>query len=530
MPAKALMLQGTGSHVGKSLLTAALCRIFTQDGFRVLPFKAQNMSNNADVTEDGGEMGRAQAEQARACGVAPSVLMNPILLKPTTDLGAQVIVLGRATRTMDAQAYQAFKPTLHATVRRALEQLMAQADILVIEGAGSPAEINLKEGDFANMWLARHARAKVLLVGNIDWGGVFAQLVGTMELLTPAERRLVRGFLINKFRGDETLLASGIRWLERRCARPVLGTIPYLQDVELLEEDSVPLPQRGTDAAQGRLRIEVARLPRISNFTDVAPLAREPDVQVRYIDRPPADGSLPDGLILPGSKSTMADLAFVRARGLDQHLHRCVEAEREVVGVCGGFQMLGRRLLDPSRLEAGVEEVPGLGVLPMTTVFERKKTVAQVQGIHLASGLPVAGFEIHLGRMREEASSIHPVFRLTRRGDSPEERGCGTGGPQSPRWRAPASQRGAAPGEGDGAGEYDDGLRSSGGTVWGTYVHGLFEAEGFRRWWLNRLRRRRGLPTPPPTPPLSPDGVYDRLAQAVRAHLDLKMIYHILGV
>jgi adenosylcobyric acid synthase len=496
MPAKALMIQGTGSHVGKSLLTAALCRIFRQDGVRVLPFKAQNMSNNAYVTREGGEIGRAQAEQAFACGVEPSVCMNPILLKPTTDVGAQVIVLGKAVRTVHAQDYQTLKPTLQSTVRQALDQLMAQADLLVIEGAGSPAEINLKDGDLVNMWIARQVQAKVLLVGNIDWGGVFAQCVGTMELLEPEERSLVRGFLINKFRGDKSLLEPGIRWLEQRYGLPVLGVIPYFHDVELLEEDSVPSREQW-EIRRSQLHIEVIHLPRISNFTDMAPLEREPNVQVRYIDRPSTDGSLPDCLILPGSKSTIADLAFVRERGLDQYLRRCVDAGREVIGICGGFQMLGQQIRDPHHMEATVESAVGLGLLPVVTVFEREKITAQVRGIHLDSGLPVTGYEIHMGRMQENPQT-KPVFRLA------------------------DSQAGSS--------ERHDGAQSSDGRIWGTHLHGLFDAAEFRRWWLNRLRHRNGLPSLSPAEGISADGVYDRLANAVRPHVDLKAIYHILGI
>ena len=488
------MIQGTGSHVGKSLLTAALCRIFTQDGYRVLPFKAQNMSNNAYVTKEGGEIGRAQAEQAKACGVEPSVLMNPILLKPTTDVGAQVVVLGKAVGTMAARAYEEYKPQLLATIRQALQQLMGQADILLIEGAGSPAEINLKEGDLVNMWVAKHLQAKVLLVGDIDFGGVFAQLVGTMELLDEEERSLVRGFVINKFRGDVTLLESGIQWLEARYGLPVVGVIPYFQDVELLEEDAVPQHKLDARPLDCPIHIEVVRLPRISNFTDFAPLEQEPDVQLRYIDRPTAE-SLPDCLILPGTKSTIADLTFVRERGFDAYLRRCAEAGREILGICGGFQMLGQQILDPDHLEAAVNSAPGLGVLPAVTVFGKEKLVTQVRGIHIESGLPIAGYEIHMGRM-QEAPGVSPVFRLSE------------------------GQR-AIP-------EHDDGMRSPDGRVWGTHVHGLFDMEGFRRWWLNRLRQRNGLPELAAGSPSSADGVYDRLAEAVRAHLNMKTIYQML--
>jgi adenosylcobyric acid synthase len=497
MAAKALMIQGTGSHVGKSLVTAALCRIFTQEGFRVRPFKAQNMSNNAYVTSEGGEMGRAQAEQAMACGVEPSILMNPILLKPTTDLGAQVIVMGHVRGTLEARAYEALKPTLQATVLRALGQLRAQADLLIIEGAGSPAEINLRDGDLVNMWIAKQTQAHVVLVGNIDWGGVFAQCVGTMELLEPEERRLVRGFFINKFRGDKALLDPGVRWLERRYGLPVLGVIPYFHDVELLEEDTVSSRTQRDGLSQDQLRIEILHLPRISNATDFAPLEREPDVQVRYIDRPSSDGPWPDCLILPGSKSTMADLAFVRERGLETYLRRGLQAGTEVVGICGGFQMLSREIRDPHHVEASVEAAPGLGLLPVVTVFEREKITTQVRGTHLDSGLPVAGYEIHMGRMRE-GRDARPVVKVS------DGRPAGI--------------------------ERDDGAQSSDGRVWGTHMHGLFDTVAFRRWWLDRLRRRRGLPAMGTASKPPSEGVYDRLADAVRPHVNLKALADILGI
>ncbi len=492
MPANAIMIQGTGSHVGKSLLTAALCRIFKQDGYRVLPFKAQNMSNNAYVTTEGGEIGRAQAEQAFACGIEPSALVNPILLKPTTDVGSQVIVLGKAVGTMTAQEYQEFKPQLRSTVTDALRKLMEHADILVIEGAGSPAEINLKAGDLVNMWVAQQARANVLLVGDIDRGGVFAHLVGTMELLDTEDRGLVRGFIINKFRGDPTLLESGIQWLEARYGLPVVGVIPYFQDVELLEEDSVPEQTRSRHSPNGHIRIEVVHLPRISNFTDFAPLEREPDVHLRYIDRPSLD-SLPDCLILPGSKSTIADLACIRERGFGDYVQRCAIAGREILGICGGFQMLCQQILDPDHVEATVSTAEGLGLLPAIMVFEQDKVVAQARGVHLESGLPVAGYEIHMGRI-QETSGAHPVFKMT------------------------VEQA---------VTEYD-GLQSPDGRIWGTHVHGLFETDAFRRWWLNRIRQRKGLSPLPAGATSRPEDVYDRLAAAVRPHLKLQAIYNML--
>lgn len=493
MPAKAIMVQGTGSSVGKSLIATALCRIFVQEGYRVLPFKAQNMSNNSFVARDGGEISRAQAEQAKACKVEPAVRMNPILLKPTTDVGAQVVVLGKPVGNLIAAEYESFKPQLMATVRRSLQEVMEEADVVVIEGAGSPAEINLKEHDLVNMWVAREANAKVLLVGDIDRGGVFAQLVGTMELLDEADKGIVRAFLINKFRGDYSLLEPGIRWLEKRCGVPVLGTIPYLPDVELAEEDTPSQRPSAGRMAGGRLRIDVIRLPRMSNFTDFDPLARDPDVQLSFVDRPWLD-SAPDCVILPGSKSTIADLAFLRAQGFDRCLHRWLEAGAEVVGVCGGFQMLCQQILDPDHIEAAVSAAAGLGLLPGVTLFHQEKTVAQVRGVHLESGLPVTGYEIHMGRMEGDPSA-QPVFKFTQRGESPAD--------------------------------FYDGFSASGGRVWGTHLHGLFDEPGFRSWWLNRLRRHRGFPEIS-AHPLNREDIYDRLAHAVRSHLNLELIHQIL--
>lgn len=494
MAAKVLMIQGTGSHVGKSLLTAGVCRLLTQEGYRVLPFKAQNMSNNAYVTEDGGEIGRAQAEQAKACGVEPSVLMNPILLKPTTDIGAQVIVQGKSVGTMTAKAYQAFKPQVWPTILQALHTLRDQADVLVIEGAGSPAEINLKSDDLVNMRVAKQVQAKVLLVGDIDRGGVFAQLVGTMELLDHDEQDLVKGFIINKFRGDPSLLEPGVRWLEDRYGRPVVGVVPYLHDVELLEEDAVPEQTGPNVTCEDVLRIQVILLPRISNFTDFDPLKREADVRLTYLRQPPSPTEpMPDCVILPGTKSTIADLAHLRERGFEPFLHRHLQAGGELLGVCGGFQILGRKILDPHRLEATVEEAPGLNLLPITTTFGSDKVVRRARGMHLKSGLPVAGYEIHMGHMQQPETD--PVFQLS---------------------------------NGVGAAEYSDGVRSADGRVWGTHLHGLFDLPRFRRWWLNQLRERKGFAPLAATFSEAGTEVYDRLADAIRPHLNLTTLRTLL--
>ena len=495
MRGKALMIQGTGSSVGKSLLTTALCRILTEEGWRVAPFKSQNMSNNAAVTADGGEISRAQAAQAEACRIAPTVLMNPVLLKPTTDLGAQVIVLGKPVGTMTAREYHAFKPQLRPIIAQALEELRRRTELLIIEGAGSPAEINLQADDLANMWVAQQAEASVLLVGDIDRGGVFAQLVGTMELLREEERGLVRGFLINKFRGDASLLAPGVQWLQERCHRPILGIIPYLPEVGIAEEDRISPDTLTPEPANGSLRIEVVHLPRISNISDVDALAREPGVTLRFVERP-HDGNVPHGIILPGSKSTIADLAFLRERGFDRYLQRCLHDGADVVGLCGGFQMLGQQILDPDHVEASVSAAPGLGWLPLTTQFTKEKLVARIRGLHCESGLPVVGYEIHMGRMRYE-SVARSVFRFTDRA-------------------------GHAIDEADGA-------QSEDGHVWGTHLHGVFDQPAFRRWWLARLRRRAGLPlgAMASRSPASADP-YDRLAASVRPHLNLEAIQHLV--
>ncbi|MBI4354400.1 MAG: cobyric acid synthase [Candidatus Omnitrophica bacterium] len=499
MPAKAIMVQGTGSHVGKSVLAAALCRIFAQDGYRVAPFKAQNMSNNSDVTPEGGEISRAQSEQAKAAGVTSSVLMNPILLKPTTDVGAQVIVLGQSVGTMTAREYQTYKPKLLNVITQSLEKLSRQADILVIEGAGSPAEINLKADDLVNMWVAKQLNAPVLLVGDIDRGGVFAQLVGTMELLDEDERRLVRGFVINKFRGDPTLLTSGLRWLEARYGRPVLGVLPYLHNLDVAEEDSLPSAslklRSSSHPTNGTVTIAVIRLPRMSNFTDFDALRREPDVHLQFLDAPPSETSLPDAVILPGTKSTIADLSFIRRQQLDRYLQRCREAGREVIGVCGGFQMLGQRLLDPDRIEAARTEAEGLGWLPFETRFHREKTVCHVLGHHVESGLPVSGYEIHMGRL-QSPSARRPVVQITQRSQQPTDD--------------------------------HDGMQSEDGGVWGTYLHGLFDEAAFRRWWLNRLRARRHLPPLSVSAVAPPEAAFDQWASVVRSHLNMNAIYEFI--
>jgi adenosylcobyric acid synthase len=488
---RAIMVQGTGSHVGKSVVATALCRILRQDGYRVAPFKAQNMSNNAAVCLDGGEIGRAQAEQAAACGLEPTTVMNPILLKPCTDVGSQVVIMGRATETMTAKQYQARKMSLLPQVRHALETLLGEFEVVVIEGAGSPVEINLKQHDLVNMRTAEMADAAVLLVGDIDKGGVFAQLVGTWELLEEDERRRVCGLLINKFRGDLDILSPGLAFLEQRLGRPVLGVIPYLRELRIAQEDTIP-DERLEARTKSSLRIDVVRHPRIANFNDFDAL----DSTVRYVSEPPAD--LPDVIILPGTKSTIADLRHLRERGFEPWLRRAHQAGVEIVGVCGGFQMLGRTIVDPDHFESPDERIDGLGFLDCHTVFRRMKETARVRGVHIESGAAVEGYENHKGSTQGNPGP-RPLFRIHQRHGM--------------------------------AAEGYDGAASSDGRVWGTYLHGVFDNDDFRRWWLQRIKHRNGRESLDRETEKESGGCHDRfdtLAAAVRKAIDVEQLYRIL--
>lgn len=495
MSGKVIMVQGTGSYVGKSVIATALCRIFKQDGLRVAPFKAQNMANNSFVTKDGGEIGRAQAVQAEACELEPSVLMNPVLLKPTTDVGSQVIVMGKPQAMMTAVEYHAFKRSLLPQVGEALKKLRAAYDVVVIEGAGSPAEINLKKADIVNMRIARLAKAPVILVGDIDKGGVFAQLVGTLELLERKEKDLICGFVINKFRGDKKILDPGLDFLEKKSGKKVLGVIPYMKDCEVAEEDTIPLEKMSGHAnGAGKVLIEVIRLPRISNSTDFEPLEREPDVSLRYIATPPMN-SLPDVLIIPGSKSTIADLSFLRDSGLASYVQKCARAGVEIIGICGGYQMLGKRIFDPQRVEAARREAEGLGLLGSITVFSPRKLAAQVRAVHVGTGLEIEGYEIHMG-CTQGNDGQGAVFKIVERHGIPVEA--------------------------------LDGASTALGDVWGTYIHGVFDSPDFRRAFLNRLRKSKGLNDLKPEKPHNRLAGYDRLAAVVRKSLDMKRIYRAL--
>ena len=479
-----LMVQGTGSGVGKSTLVAALCRLFRRRGLRVAPFKAQNMSNNAHVCRDGAEIGRSTALQALACGIEPAVEMNPVLLKPATDRDAQVVLMGRPTRTMSAVEYQREKPRLLGIVKECLDTLRRSYDLVILEGAGSPAEVNLREGDLVNMAAAELADAPVLLVGDIDVGGVFAQLVGTLHLLLPKERERVKGFLVNKFRGDLSILKPGLDFLERETSRPVLGVIPWFRDIRLPEEDALA---RREAVGGERLRIDVLLQPRMANFTDFDALEAEPDVELRYRERP--DGTVPDAYLIPGTKSTIADLRRLKEAGWAEPLRNALSLGATVVGLCGGYQMMGRHVADPEGVESSARGEAGLGLLPATTTFAATKVTARVRGVHLDTGAEIEGYEIHMGRTDADGP---PALRLSERGGAP----CAD----------------------------FDGARAFEGRAWGTYVHGLFDRPGFRRAFLNRLRGARGWRPLETSAAWDPDRELDRLADHVGAHVDLDRV------
>ena len=444
----AVMLQGTGSDAGKSVLTAGLCRLFTNRGLRVRPFKPQNMSNNAAVTSEGGEIGRAQALQAIACRTPPSVDMNPVLIKPQSDRSAQLVVHGRVRGTMGTDFYRQEKPLLMQAVLDSYARLRATADLVIVEGAGSPAEINLRAGDIANMGFAREADVPVILIGDIDRGGVVASLVGTRAVLDPADAAMIRGFLINKFRGDVELFTEGYAAIGRHTGWEGLGVVPWLAAARRLpEEDGVAL-ERWRASGAGGLVIAVPMLPRIANLDDFDPLREEPGVRLVMVPPQsplPADAAL---VILPGTKATVADLQFLRAQGWDIDLAAHIRRGGRVLGICGGYQMLGESIADPEGIEGIAGTVAGLGHLPVTTVLTANKRVTAVRGVEIASGAPFEGYEIHAGRTTM-ASDAPPLLRFE-----------------------------------DGT---QDGTVSADGRISGCYVHGLFNRAGQRAAWLARL-------------------------------------------
>lgn len=482
---KSLMVVGTTSHAGKSIITTAICRILSRRGWRVTPFKGQNMALNSYVTDSGGEIGYAQALQAWAAGVIPAVEMNPILLKPHGDMTSQVIFRGKALGKVSASDYyERYFDIGWQTIQECLRQLASEFDLIVCEGAGSPAEINLMHRDLTNMRIAKYLNAPTLLVVDIDRGGAFAHVVGTLQLLPPEERALIRGIIINKFRGQRSILQPGINWLEEYTGIPVLGVIPWMDEV-FPAEDSLSLFDERSNKPSSDLTIGVIRLPRISNFTDFDPLEAEPSVTVKYINPNQSLGH-PDAVIIPGSKTTIADLLILHKTGMGQAIKDYVASGGTVLGICGGMQILGQMLADPEGFEGEEGRYDGLGLLPVKTIISGQKVSRQrvVTSNYPQMGLPVVGYEIHQGRSQiQQTATTQPLF--------------------------------------------DDanlGIVDTDQSVWGTYLHGIFDNGPWRRTWINRLRQQRGLkalPTGIPNYREQREAILDSLANTVASQINL---------
>lgn len=522
--AKSIMIQGTMSNVGKSLLSAGLCRVFHQDGYRTVPFKSQNMALNSFITGEGLEMGRAQVVQAQAAGAVPAVAMNPILLKPTGESKSQVIVNGKVLGDMSARDYFAMKKSLVPDIRKAYDSLSEEADIIVIEGAGSPAEINLRDDDIVNMGMAKLAGAPVLLVGDIDRGGVFAQLYGTAALLAEDERRYLKGLVINKFRGDADILKPGLLQIEELVRRPVLGVIPYLH-LDIDDEDSLSGRLDKKTAAAGAVDIAVIRLPRISNFTDFEPFGRIGGVSLRYISKPAEFGD-PDLVLLPGTKNTIGDLLWMRENGLEACVIRAAGRGKAVMGICGGYQMLGETLSDPDGVENSPEPgaagggrysirssavrsgaVRGMGLLPVDTVFTADKVRTRVSGkitgpadgFENLRGREIEGYEIHMGKSQIRLGEGAEAFSYLRASSGTEKT------------------------------EKADGCRLK--NVCGTYVHGIFDGSGTAFSLASVLAEKKDIRLTDwagGDPQAYREKQYDLLADAVRGSLDMEAVYRIL--
>ncbi len=496
-----LMIQGTASNAGKSILTAGLCRVLYQDGYAVAPFKAQNMSNNSAVTLKGKEIGRAQALQARACNINPDVRMNPVLLKPSSEKGSQVILNGLPAGNMTVKNWKEFKQTARAVVEKNYDDLASEYDVVIIEGAGSPGEVNLKQNDIVNMGMAKFANAPVLIAGDIDRGGVYASFIGTMAVFEEWERNLVKGFIVNRFRGDETLLGSAHDYLFEYTGKSVLGIVPFIPDLNLPEEDSVSFKDgsyfTSTSSEQNSasvIRIGLIDLPYISNFTDMDPLMQEQDVEIVLIRNPEDLEAEFDCIIIPGSKNTSSDLSWLIKRGFPEILKNMKELDVTIVGICGGFQMLGKRITDPERVELTTESskdfIPGLGMIDIETTFYPEKQLSRKEVLHIPSGCSVRGYEIHHGisRIKEGKVIIDSKDGLL------------------------------------GASSLDEKL-------WGTYLHGIFDADKFRNWFLNQLRTNKGLPIVKKHALIYDiDVSLDRLADILRESLNINQIKTIIGL
>ena len=488
--AKCIMVQGTMSGAGKSLLCAALCRIFKQDGYKVAPFKSQNMALNSYVTRNGMEMGRAQVMQAEAAGIEPDVRMNPVLLKPSSDIGSQVIVLGEVRGQMTATEYYEYKNSLMPEVMKAYNELAEENDIIVIEGAGSPAEINLRENDIVNMGMAEAAGAPVLLAGDIDRGGVFAQLYGTVKLLTDDEQKRIAGLIVNKFRGDIDILAPGLKMVEEKTGIPVLGVVPYIR-VDIDDEDSLA-PRLNAKSEVKPLDIAIIRIPRMSNFTDFAPLEAHEVIGARYVQSA-EELHNPDMVIIPGTKSTMDDLLWMRQNGIESAIQKLASSGTPVLGVCGGYQMMGEKLQDPHHIEGDLEEMHGMGLLPTETTFTQIKTRTRFTADVKAKdfeGAKLDGYEIHMG---ESIVKGNPFLTL----ENGKDDGCACG------------------------------------TNFGTYLHGLFDTGELTEKLVKYLCDRKGIEYSEAAPISHSTYVekqYDILADGVRAAMDFDKIYKIRGL
>ena len=501
---KKIMLQGTASNVGKSILTAGLCRIFKQDGYSVAPFKSQNMALNSFITKEGLEMGRAQVFQAEACGIEPIADMNPILLKPSGNHRCQVIVRGKVREDMSSNAYHTYKPMLSMELKNVFESLSSKYDIVVMEGAGSTAEINLQEHDIANMGMAKIADAPVIIIGDIDRGGVFASLAGTMLLLKEEDKKRVKGVIINKFRGKKELLEDGIKMLEDIIKVPVLGVIPY-SDIKIEDEDSVTTRFK-TQMNKNDIHIEIIRTPHMSNFTDFNIFETQDDVSIRYVGYGETLGN-PDIVILPGSKSTIDDLKYIRKNGLEEQIKELQKRGKLIFGICGGYQMLGKKLKDPYHVEGEEEEFNGIGLLDIETTFEKEKTTTQVEAIisknlngymKNLNGKSVKGYEIHMGisTIGEDVKKLNTINKKL-----------------------------------DEEVDYVEGSVNKEGNVVGTYLHGIFDEIDFTRTLLNNIREQKGLEKIESSVESFDEfkqNEYDKLADLLREHLDIDKIYKIM--
>lgn len=494
---KTIQICGTGSGVGKSIINCALCRIFLQDGYHVAPFKSQNMALNSFVTEGGGEIGRSQATQALACRIKPTVDMNPLLIKPNSNTNAQIILQGKPVRNMSVYQYKDYKKFAFDKVKESFRRLKKDYEIIVIEGAGSPAEVNLKKHDLVNMRTAKMAKAPVIIVGDIDRGGVFAWLIGTLQLLTKEEQKMVKGFIINKFRGDKRLLRPGLKFLENYTGKKVLGVIPYYKDIRIPEEDSlVEKVKNASRRSRHQIHIDVLRLPHISNFNDFDALEQETDVCLRYV-KGHENFKDADVMIIPGTKNTIEDLGYLERSRIAEKIVSLFTSHPKMilVGICGGYQMLGKVIYDRKNIESRKKEIKGLGILPIVTEIRAHKTLSQIVARDISSGHKVSGYEIHHGRTRT-IGNLKSVFEVTHSGNK--------------------------------NGKKSDGVRTQDNRCWGTYIHGIFDNDGFRRHFLNDVRKRKNLGPLKTGKNYDVNREIDKLSSLVRKNMNMDLLYDIL--